>query len=153
MSKQDVIDRLNTVLSWELAGTIQYLHYSVLVTGPLRPVYQEFFKDGSKEARGHAEMVGEKIVALGGVPTAEPATILPAADLDTMLRNTLSLEQAALAAWESAWEIGEAANLGTKLWMEEMIAEEQMHVDEVSKIIGVAGASASAAGSASTHTA
>lgn len=153
MSKQDVIDRLNTILSWELAGTIQYLHYSVLVTGPLRPVYQDFFKDGSKEARGHAEMVGEKIVALGGVPTAEPATILPAADLDTMLRNTLSLEKAALAAWESAWEIGEAANLGTKLWMEEMIAEEQMHVDEVSKILGVTGAAAAASTSSSSHTA
>lgn len=134
-TKTELIARLNTVLSWELAGIIQYMHYSVLVTGALRPVYQDFFHDGSKEARDHAESVSAKIAALGGVPTAEPATILPATDLETMLKNTLALEESALAAWESAWEVGDAANLGTKLWIEEFISEEQEHVDEVRKVL------------------
>jgi bacterioferritin len=130
-----LIERLNTVLSWELAGVIQYMHYSVLVSGPLRPVYEDYFKDGSKEARSHAELVASKIVNLGGVPTVEPQLIRPAGDLDTMLKNTLALEEAALAGWEAAWEVGDAANLGTKLWIEEMISEEQNHVDELHRIL------------------
>jgi bacterioferritin len=151
-TRQDLIDRLNTVLSWELAGVVQYLHYAVLVSGPLRPVYTEFFHDGSKEARDHAEAVGAKIASLGGVPTAEPAAILPATDLETMLQNTLKLEVAALAAWEAAWEVGDAVNLGTKLWIEEHVSEEQEHVDELNRILaspfslamGSAGATRSA---------
>ena len=153
MSRHIVIDRLNTVLSWELAGIVQYLHYSALVTGHLRPVYSDFFTDGSKEARSHAQLVADKIVSLGGVPTAEPAAILPAADLDTMLANTLSLEENALAAWEKAWEVGEHANLGTKLWMEEMIAEEQGHVDEVRKLLRTPSAAVSAPGNGQVQTA
>ena len=60
---------------------------------------------------------------------------MPATDLETMLKNTLALEESALAAWESAWEVGDAANLGTKLWIEEFIREEQEHVDEVRKVL------------------
>jgi bacterioferritin len=145
--RQELIARLNTVLSWELAGIIQYLTSASLVTGPLRPVYQELFHDGSKEARDHAEAVSERIVALGGVPKVEPAQIRQATDLDTMLRHALALEEAALAAWESALEYGDAVNKGTQLWIEEFVAEEQEHVDNLRKIIG-GSAAASRAGAA-----
>ena len=65
MDKQaEVINRFNKVLSWELAGTIQYLHHHAMVSGLWREVYAEFFADGSKEARKHAELVADKIVAL-----------------------------------------------------------------------------------------
>ena len=74
-TRETLIERLNTVLSWELAGTIQYLQGAALVTGPMRPVYADFLQEGSKEARGHAEDVASRIVALGGVPTVEPAAI------------------------------------------------------------------------------
>jgi len=37
------IDRLNTVLSWELAGVIQYLNHSTMITGPWRQSMQGFF--------------------------------------------------------------------------------------------------------------
>lgn len=141
--KKSLVDLLNQVLRWELAGTIQYLTSSALVTGPLRPVYAEFFEDGSKEARGHAAHVASKIVALGGVPTAEPAEIKVSSDLDEMIRNALWLEKCALAAWESAMAAGDQANAGTRLWIEEMVAEEQGHVDELERIVaGLAAAPA-----------
>jgi bacterioferritin len=141
-ARHQLIERLNTVLSWELAGTIQYLTSAALVSGPLRPVYQEFFHDGSKEARDHAEAVSERIVALGGVPKVEPAQIRQATDLDGMLRHALALEEAALAAWEHALEVGDAMNLGTRLWIEEFVSEEQEHVDNLRKIVGTSSAAA-----------
>jgi bacterioferritin len=152
-TRQDLIDRLNVVLQHELAGVIQYMHYAVLVQGTLRPVYEEVFHDGSKEARDHAEAVGNRIVALGGVPSVEPALVRPALDLESMLRNTLELEQKALAAWEHALEIGDVVNVGTKLWIEEMVAEEQEHVDEFRKICSDIDLSAGKASGASSHSA
>lgn len=149
-TREDLIARLNTVLSWEIAGAIQYLHGGAMLTGKWRGVYAEFFQDGSKEARGHAEQVAEKIVALGGIPTVEPARIIQATDVDALLEAALELEEAALAAWEAALEIGDAVNIGTGLWIEEMVSHEQEHVDELRKLTGrISFGAAQTTGSAS----
>ena len=68
MANAELIESLNRALGLELAGVIQYMQHSFLVTGPEREVFNEFFRDMSGEARDHAEMLGDKIVALGGVP-------------------------------------------------------------------------------------
>jgi bacterioferritin len=148
-TREELIARLNDVLAWELAGVIQYMHGAVLVGGKWRLGYQSFFHDGSKEARDHAEAVGNKVVALGGVPTVEPAKIRQGTSIDELLENALLLEQDALAAWERALEVGDAVNLGTKLWIEEMITHEQEHVDDLMKLTGKAGIASSGSGGAS----
>ncbi len=129
--EQELIDRLNEALSWELAGVIQYGHHAAMVTGPHREYLEEFFLEGSKEARDHIEKANNKIAALGGTPTVEPARIREATDVEGMLDAALALEYDALEAWESALEIGEVANKGTEFWLEDHVAEEQEHVDEI----------------------
>ena len=136
MSSDNFINALNEALAWELAGIIQYLQHSVMVTGPERETYKEFFHEGSEEAHQHAEAVANRITALGGVPTVEPARIRQAADLDGMLEATLQLEVDALAAWERAHEAAVEADVpkGYVFWIEEHVAEEQEHVDEMRKL-------------------
>lgn len=133
-SKQELIDRLNDALAWELAGIVQYMQAAVMTTGDAREIYREFFHESSEEAHEHAELVGDKIAALGGVPTVEPATIRQAADIQGMLENALQLEKDALKAWEAAHEVADAANKGTLFWIEEHVAEEQEHVDHLEKL-------------------
>ena len=128
------LDRLNAVLSWELAGTIQYLHHATMVTGPWREPMMKFFEEGSQEARDHAQAVADKIVSLGGVPTIEPAQIRPAATCEAMLKAALKLEEEALEAWTHAYGLAVHANPGTAFWMEEYIAHEQEHVDHLRKL-------------------
>ena len=136
MSNKKFIDQLNTVLAWELAGIIQYLHHGVMVTGPERETFKEFFAEGSEEAHSHATIVANRITALGGVPTVEPQRIRQAINLDAMLTATLELEQDALAAWEKAHDIAVETNVpkGYVFWLEEHVAEEQEHVDEMRKL-------------------
>ncbi len=133
-TKEEFIDRLNNALSWELAGIIQYMQHSVMVTGPLRESLSEFFHEGSEEARDHAELVGNRIAALGGVPSVEPAKIRQATDVDGMLEAALALEVDALAAWEAAHAAADAVAPGYLFWIEEHVAEEQEHVDELRKM-------------------
>jgi bacterioferritin len=77
--------------------------------------------------------LGDKIVSLGGVPTVEPAMILQSTDLVEMLRQNLELERAALAAYMTAWEFCDDYK-PTQFWLEERIAEEQLHVEELEKL-------------------
>lgn len=131
------IARLNDVLSWELAGIIQNLNHTMMITGIQRLEYASFFSENSKENRDHAELLGSRITAYGGVPTVEPAVIRQAVTLEEMLDAALQLEKAAMTAWQAALDASEGvANFGTRVWLEDMIAEEQEHIDDLMKITG-----------------
>src|SRR5512145_2937312 len=71
----DLINRLNRALSLEYAATIQYLQQQCIVTGQERQQFAPFFAASSSESHLHAQNLGNKIVALGGSPTIEPAVV------------------------------------------------------------------------------
>jgi bacterioferritin len=134
MAKTELVENLNRALSLELAAVIQYLQHSFLVTGTEREVYRSFFHDQSEEAQDHAKTLGDKIVALGGLPTVEPATIRQSTDLVEMLRQDLELEREGLKAYMAAWESCQDGDMPTRFLLEERISKEQLHIDELEKL-------------------
>ena len=134
MARTDLIENLNSALSLELAGIIQYSQHSYLVTGIEREVYKEFFRDNAGEAQDHAEFLGDKIVALGGIPTVEPAMIRQSTVLKEMLKQDLELEREAMTAYMAAWSSCGEDDLPTKFWLEGQIADEQTHIEELEKL-------------------
>jgi bacterioferritin len=134
MARQDLIDNLNRALGYELAAVIQYSQHSYLVTGLEREVYREFFRDQAEEAQKHAEFLGDKLVALGGVPTVEPGMIRQSVDLKEMLKQDLKLEREAMAAYMDAWKSCDEDDLPTKFWLEGQIADEEIHIEELEKL-------------------
>ena len=134
MANEGLIDSLNRALGLELAAVIQYQQHSFLVAGPEREVFRKFFRDLSEESHDHAEMLGDKVVALGGLPTVEPGEIRQSTDLGEMLRQDLELERAAMDAYISAWRACTDAELATKFLLEERIASEQRHIEEFEKL-------------------
>lgn len=134
MARQDLIDNLNRALGYELAAVIQYSQHSYLVTGVEREVYKEFFRDQAEEAQKHAEVLGDKLVALGGVPTVEPGMIRQSVDLKEMLKQDLKLEREAMGAYMDAWKSCDEEDLPTKFWLEGQIADEEMHIEELEKL-------------------
>ncbi|HQU84648.1 MAG TPA: ferritin-like domain-containing protein [Pyrinomonadaceae bacterium] len=134
MARAELVENLNKALSFELAGVIQYSQHSYLVTGLEREVYKGFFRDMAEEAQDHAEKLGDKIVALGGIPTVEPAMIRQSTDLKEMLKQGLELEREAMAAYMTAWASCDDNDLPQKFWLEGQIADEQMHIEELEKL-------------------
>jgi bacterioferritin len=134
MARQDLIDNLNRALGYELAAVIQYSQHSYLVTGLEREVYKGFFRDQAEEAQKHAEFLGDKLVALGGVPTVEPGMIRQSVDLKEMLKQDLKLEREAMAAYLDAWKSCDEDDLPTKFWLEGQIADEEIHIEELEKL-------------------
>lgn len=134
MARPELIEYLNRALSLELTGVIQYSQHSYLVTGTDREVYKGFFRDNAEEAQKHAEFLGDKVVALGGIPTVEPAMIRQSTDLTEMLQQNLKLEREAISAYLNAWNSCGEEDLPTKFWVEGHIAEEQLHIDELEKL-------------------
>ncbi|MGI9054750.1 MAG: ferritin-like domain-containing protein [Pyrinomonadaceae bacterium] len=134
MAREELLENLNNALSLELAGVIQYSQHSYLITGTDREVFKEFFRDNAEEAQDHAETLGDKIVALGGIPTVEPAMIRQSVDLKEMLKQDLELEREAMSAYMAAWSSCSEEDLPQKFWLEERIADEQLHIEELEKL-------------------
>jgi bacterioferritin len=71
MNKEKVIRKLNEALERELAEVVKYMHQSFWVKGPKKKKMVAFCREQSMESMGHATRLGERIVAMGGVPVVK----------------------------------------------------------------------------------
>lgn len=148
MDKAKIIDKLNECLRHEWTGVAQYAQAGFLVSGLLREVYSDMFFDSAKESFGHAKQVGEKITAMGGIPTVERNPVKQSEDLDEMLQHALEFESKAVRVYTEALTLAEGDRPLT-IFLENILNEEQEGVDNLTRILrNPKGAAAGATGNA-----
>lgn len=148
MDYSKVIDKLNDALRHEWTGVAQYAQMGFLISGVWREVYAEMFYDNAKESFGHAKLVGEKIAALGGVPTVERKPVKLTNDLNEMLQNALEFETTAVKLYNEALVLAEG-DRALVVFLEDILKEEQEGVDEFTLILRGQSTSAANAPAAS----
>ena len=130
-----VIDALNKAVALEHAACIQYKQHALLVRGLWRKVYAEFFREESRSAQEHAYQFGQKIVALGGVPTIEVGTaVRQSLELEEMLQYDLELERQAKQAYLDALALCED-DVALRNMLEDQIEDEQRDIEELELIL------------------
>lgn len=134
MNKEQVIAELNHILSLEYTSVLQYTHESFMLDGLERPQYLQMFRGEAAESLAHAQMIGEKIVALGGVPTTEVGELTVATDLRDMLQNNLRLERSAVEAYSRALTVARD-DVALRTMLEAQVATEQASVEELERIL------------------
>ncbi|MCS6850356.1 MAG: ferritin-like domain-containing protein [Gemmataceae bacterium] len=134
MDTAKVIDKLNAIVRWEWTGIVQYTQHSFLVQDLWREVYASFFRKSAEESMKHCRLIGDKIVALGGVPTVERAEIRQSTDLREMLRFNLEFERKAVQLYTEALELAQD-NHPLRILLEDLLLEEQSGVEELEKLM------------------
>ena len=134
MSNQPIIDHLNEILKHEWTGVAQYAQAGFIVEGIWREVYAEKFLDDAKESFGHAQLIGDKIVALGGVPVATRNEIKQSRDLSEVLEFSLAFESKAVEMYSKVIEMAEG-DRALVVFLEDILKEEQEGVDEYTKLL------------------
>ncbi len=135
MVSKELLDGLNEDFNREVHALLSYLHKSFLVFGLNRHGVIEFFRKEAMESMGHAIRIGEKITALGGVPTimAQSISGRPKSIRD-LLKENREVEKAALKGYQARLkQAGDDIALRTML--EALVAEEQEHLEEVDKYL------------------
>jgi bacterioferritin len=135
MDKARMIEKLNEVLKWEYAGLVQYTQFSFLVQDIWRQVYADFFRKNGEEALDHAHLVGDKIVALGGVPTVERGEIKQSTDLKEMLEYSLEVESLQVKLYTEALELCDERDVALRVLLEDICRDEQEGVDHIEKLL------------------
>ncbi len=142
MPSSELMKQLNAILRWEWTGVSQYAQYSFVVTGAWREVYAEKFMESAKESFQHAETIGEKISAMGGVPDVEREPVKQTADFQQMLQNSLQFEQTAVDLYTATLALADEEDRALAILLEDILLEEQEGVDDLTKILRETGQAA-----------
>lgn len=134
MDTQAVIDQLNECLKHEWTGVAQYSQAGFIVEGMWREVYADKFLDDAKESFNHARLVGDKIAALGGVPSVLRNEVKQSRDIREVLEFSLAFESKAVDMYSQAIELAEG-NRALVIFLEDILKEEQEGVDEYTKLL------------------
>jgi bacterioferritin len=142
---QKIIETLNHIMEIELSGVVRYTHYSLMVFGYNRIPIVDWMKSNATEGLDHAYRAGELVTLLGGHPSLKIGSLLETHrhDIGDILRESLAHEKEALTVY---YELLELAVDGKSVLLEEyareMIVTEELHLDEVNKMLRKSGETA-----------
>jgi bacterioferritin len=134
---QTTIDALNRIMEIELAGVVKYTHYSLMVYGYNRIPIVSWLKGNADESLVHAHKAGELVTLQGGHPSLRIGALLETEkhDIGDILRESLAHEKTALAAYYDLLKIAEGHSILLEEYAREMIVQEELHLDEVNKML------------------
>lgn len=133
---QALIEGLNEDLAAEYQAVIMYRTYASLVSGPHRQELRAFFESEIPDELGHAGLLADKVVALGGTPAVAPASVPVAKDNRQMLENALTAEEETIARYTQRIDQAEAAgDISLKVQLEDLVVDESNHRDDIRRML------------------
>lgn len=137
LDHQRAITILNKILELELAGVVKYTHYSLMVYGYNRIPIVAWLKNNATEGLSHAHKAGELVTLLGGHPSLKIGALLETEkhDIGDILRESLEYEKTALTAYYELLQLAEGCSVLLEEFAREMIVLEELHLDEVNKML------------------
>jgi bacterioferritin len=136
LTQERFLEGLNVDLAHEFAAVILYRTYASQVQGQWRMELRQFFEAEIPDELGHAQILADKIVALGGNPTTVPAPVKPARDAQEMLRNALEDEIETIDRYvKRRRQAEQLGHYGLAVEFDDLIRDETSHRDEIQLIL------------------
>lgn len=135
--KEEAIEVLNLIMEAELAGVVKYTHYSLMIYGYNRIPIVSWLKGNATESLDHAHRAGELVTLLGGHPSLKIGSLLETEkhDVGDILRESLAHEKNAIANYYQLLKVTEGKSILLEEYAREMIVQEELHLDEVNKML------------------
>jgi len=136
VTQEEFLKGLNVDLANEYSAVIMYRTYASQVQGQWRMELRAFFEQEIPDELGHAQILADKITALGGALTTVPAPVKPANDAKEMLRNALEAEIETIGRYVLRRKQAEAlGHYGLAVEFDDLIRDESTHRDEIQLIL------------------
>lgn len=135
--KEEAIEVLNLIMEAELAGVVKYTHYSLMIYGYNRIPIVSWLKSNATESLDHAHRAGELVTLLGGHPSLKIGSLLETEkhDVGDILRESLEHEKNAVNNYYKLLKVTEGKSILLEEYAREMIVQEELHLDEVNKML------------------
>jgi len=141
--REKVIAVLNEVLATEIVCTLRYKSHYYLAQGIHSQGVANEFLEHANEEQMHADMVAKRITELNGKPNFDPegletrshAEYKEVTSLEEMIREDLVAERIAISTYSEIIRWLENDDPTTRRLIEEILAKEEEHADDLAKLL------------------
>lgn len=145
--RQTVIKVLNDALATEIVCVLRYKRHHFMAKGIHAQSVAAEFAQHAAEEQGHADLIAERIVQLGGAPDYSPTGLatrshseyVEGKDLADMIKEDLVAERIAVDSYgELIRYIGDN-DPTTRVMLEGILANEEEHAEDLSSLLKAKG--------------
>jgi len=135
--KASAVKLLNQIMEAELAGVVRYTHYSLMVFGHNRIPIVSWLRTEATTCLAHANEAGELVTHLGEHPSLKIGALLETHKhgINDILIESLAAEKAGLSIYRQLFDLVRDKSVLLEDYARRMIAEEELHVGEVNKML------------------
>ena len=135
--KAAAVKLLNQIMEAELAGVVRYTHYSLMIFGHNRIPIVSWLRNEATTCLAHANEAGELVTHLGEHPSLKIGALLETHKhgVNDILIESLEAEKTGLALYRKLFELVRDRSVLLEDYARRMIAEEELHVGEVNKML------------------
>ena len=142
-NREVVLKLLNEALATELVCVLRYRRHYYMAEGVLAEAVKKEFLEHSIEEQGHADLLAERIVQLGGAPNFDPtglatrshAEYQEGATLEEMITEDLIAERVAIESYREMVEYIGAHDSSTRRILERILGVEEQHAEELASML------------------
>ena len=135
--KAAAVKLLNQILEAELAGVVRYTHYSLMIFGHNRIPIVSWLRGEANTCLSHANEAGELVTHFGEHPSLKIGSLLETHKhgINDILAESLQAENEGLALYRQLLDLVRDRSVLLEDYARRMIAEEELHVGEVNKMM------------------
>ena len=135
--KAEAVKLLNQIMEAELAGVVRYTHYSLMVFGHNRIPIVSWLRNEATTCLTHANEAGELVTHFGEHPSLKIGALLETHKhgVNDILLESLEAEKTGLSLYRQLYELVRDRSVLLEDYARRMIAEEELHVGEVNKML------------------
>jgi len=135
--KTTAVNLLNQIMEAELAGVVRYTHYSLMVFGHNRIPIVSWLRGEATICLTHASEAGELVTHLGEHPSLKIGSLLETHKhgINDILLESLEAEKAGLKLYKQLYELVRDRSVLLEDYARRLIAEEELHIGEVNKML------------------
>jgi bacterioferritin len=142
--RETVVKLLNEALATEIVCTLRYKRHYFMAQGIHAEGVASEFATHATEEQQHADQIAARIVQLGGEPNFSPegltsrshAEYVEGDSLEDMIKEDLVAERIAIDSYREMINYLGAEDPTTRRMMEEILAKEEEHADDLATILG-----------------
>ena len=142
--RKAVLKMLNDALATEIVCVLRYLRHHFMATGIESKSIADEFMLHSNEEQGHADLLAERIVQLGGEADFSPdslssrshAEYIEADTLVKMIKEDLIAERIAIDSYREMIQYVGDQDPTTRRMLEAILAVEESHAEELADLLG-----------------
>ena len=135
--KAKAVELLNHIMEAELAGVVRYTHYSLMIFGHNRIPIVSWLRNEATTCLSHANEAGELVTHFGEHPSLKIGALLETHKhgINDILIESLEAERTGLALYKELYDLVRDRSVLLEDYARRMIAEEELHVGEVNKML------------------